>query len=243
MIYFYSGTPGSGKSLNVAKDIYQKLVYRKQNVITNMQINFDYIRTNHFIVFLNKTLGTKFNPIKKTGKLYYVSFDKLTVDFLYKYAMKFHQVGKEGQTLLILDEAQIKFSPNSVKLHTQQDPYFRYKWLDFFTQHRHLGYNIILTSQFDRLIDPQIRCLFEYNHIHRKVNNFGVGWLFSLLGISLFICVQYWYGVQVKTGVSFFTYSKKYSKIYNSYKRFSELQKGVDKDVKKIASRKKQKSA
>ena len=69
MIYFYSGTPGSGKSLNVARDIYQKLVYRKQNVITNMQINFDYIRTNHFIVWINKILGTKFNPIKKTGKL------------------------------------------------------------------------------------------------------------------------------------------------------------------------------
>ena len=39
MIYFYSGTPGSGKSLHVAKDIYTKLFINKGNVIANFDIN------------------------------------------------------------------------------------------------------------------------------------------------------------------------------------------------------------
>ena len=38
MIYFYSGTPGSGKSLHVAQDIYQYL-QRGKNVIANFDIN------------------------------------------------------------------------------------------------------------------------------------------------------------------------------------------------------------
>ena len=39
MIYFYSGTPGSGKSLHCARDIYNKLFIKKENVIANFPIN------------------------------------------------------------------------------------------------------------------------------------------------------------------------------------------------------------
>lgn len=233
MIFFYSGTPGSGKSLHVAKDIVQKLTIRKQNVITNMTIDYDYIRTSKFKKFLSRFFP-KINPYKKNvGKYYYIDNQKLTPEFLFQYAKKFHVKGKEGQTLLVLDECQMMFSPTVVKLKCQEDKLYRQKWLDFFTQHRHLGYNIILISQFDRLVDPQIRCLFEYNCIHRKVNNFKIGWVLSLFKLSLFCCVQYWYGVNQKTGVSFYLFSKKYAKVYDSYKKFDDLNK--KKNSKKIA--------
>ena len=44
MIYFYSGTPGSGKSLHVARDIMSKLRRKeKNNVICNFPINTDLV--------------------------------------------------------------------------------------------------------------------------------------------------------------------------------------------------------
>lgn len=223
MIYFYSGTPGSGKSLRVARDIVNKLTINKQNVIGNMRINYDYIRTSRLREKINKVSKRLFkreifkSVYKKCGSYFYVKNDKMTVDFLYKYAKKHHVYGKEGQTLLVIDEAQMLFSPTVIKLKRLEDVHYRTDWLEFMTQHRRLGYNIILVSQFDRLIDPQIRCLFEYNHIHRKINNFKIGFVLSLLKLSLFVSVQYWYGVRQKTGQEFFTYSKKYAKIYDSY--------------------------
>ena len=42
MIYLYTGTPGSGKSYHVARDIYFFLHYGR-NVIANFDINYDAI--------------------------------------------------------------------------------------------------------------------------------------------------------------------------------------------------------
>lgn len=211
MIYFYSGTPGSGKSLQVAKDIVSKLTIKKQNVIANIDINRESVSKGLF--------GLK----RKTGRFFYINNKNLTPEFLYKYAYKYHVKGREGQTLLVIDEAQMIFSPTVVKLKCQEDKEYRVKWLDFFTQHRHLGYNIIIISQFDRLIDAQVRCLFEYNVIHRKVNNFKIGWVLSVFKMSVFCSVHYWYGVNQKCGAQFYMYRKKWSKIYDSYKKFDEI--------------------
>lgn len=216
MIYFYSGTPGSGKSLQVAKDIVNKLTIKKQNVIANIHINIEEVK------------GMSFFKKKKIGRFFYLRNDKFTPDFFYKYAQKYHKKGIEGQTLLVIDEAQMLFSPTIMKIKMQEDKNFRAKWLEFFTQHRHLGYNIIMVSQFDKLIDPQIRCLFEYNVIHRKVNNFKCGWLLSLFKLSLFCAVHYWYGVKERMGCQFYVYSKKYSKIYDSYKLYDDKIKKID---------------
>ena len=38
MIYFYTGTPGSGKSLHMASEIYEAM-YKGKNVIANFEIN------------------------------------------------------------------------------------------------------------------------------------------------------------------------------------------------------------
>ena len=201
MISFYSGTPGSGKSLQMAHEVVDWIKKYKKNVIANTVIDRNYI--------LKK---------KKGGLFFYIENDKLTTDFLYKYALKFNEMGVEHQCLLVIDEAQVKFSPTAVKLSSQDNPRYRQDWLEFFTHHRHLGFDILIISQFDRLIDPQIRCCFEFNYVHRKANNFGfIGMLLTIFRIPLFVQIQYWYGVNQVSGKKFFTYSKKYSKIYNSY--------------------------
>lgn len=202
MISFYSGTPGSGKSLQMAHEVVNWLKKYRKNVIANTRINIDKVS----------------NKKNKRGRFYYLENEKFNTDFLYKYALKFHDLGKEHQTLIVIDEAQVLFSPTAVKLFTQENKHYRQEWLEFFTQHRHLGYDVIIISQFDRLIDAQIRCLFEYNCVHRKANNFGfIGMLLTIIKIPLFVQVNYWYGVNQVTGKKFFTYSKKYSEIYDSY--------------------------
>lgn len=211
MIYFYSGTPGSGKSLHVAMDIYKKLAVKKGNVIATFPVNLDYISKN---------------GKKKIGSFVYKDISEISVEFLMEYAMEYHKEQKEGQTLVVIDECQIIFNPREFG---KAD---RLKWITFFTQHRKLGFNFILISQFDRLVDRQIRCLFEYDIKHRKINNFGAG---MFLPVSTFIAVTYWYGVKEKVSSEFFFYRKKYGRLYDTFTYFN----GSIKDLQLASSERK----
>ena len=83
MIEFYSGTPGSGKSLHVAKRIWIKLFIKKQNVIANFNINQEL-----------------YNKKKKKGMFDYITNMELTPDYLIEYALLNHKPGIENQTFL-----------------------------------------------------------------------------------------------------------------------------------------------
>ena len=98
-------------------------------------------------------------------------------------------------------------------------------WNKFFQVHRHLGYDVILIAQFDRMIDRQIRSLIEYEYIHRKVTNMGWrGILLSLLMFSpkLFVSVKVWYPMKEKVGSEFFKAKKKYYRLYDTYLSFEK---------------------
>lgn len=211
MIHFYSGTPGSGKSLHVARDIYNRLNYNKKypNVICNFNININMIKN-------------------KKAKFIYKDNSDLTVDFLVKYAIENHVLGKENQTLVVVDECSVIWNARS-----WQSSFNRDEWLKFFVQHRKLGYNFILISQNDRQIDRQIRSLFEYNIIHRKINNFKIG---RLIPVPVFIAVTYWYGVNEKLNNEIFFYRKKWGKLYDSYGTFE-----IDETIKAMAGEEKKK--
>ena len=163
MIEFYSGTPGSGKSLHVAEKLYY-WVRAGLPAVGNFDINLDRIKTRH-----KKEYVFKRN-------------DELTPEFLIAYANE--QIKKKGKVkedsiLLVIDECQLMFNARDW---TKQG---RGEWLHFFTLHRHLGYKIILVAQFDRMIDRQVRSLIEYEYIHRKVSNFGIkGKIVSALALN-----------------------------------------------------------
>lgn len=148
----------------------------------------------------------------------------MTVDFLYDYAVKNHKFAKENQSLVVIDEAQIIFNCRDF---ARKD---RLKWIEFFCQHRKFGYNIILVTQNDRMLDKQIRSLCEYEIKHRKINNYGIaGILVSITGLTWFVAVEKWYGMQgadARLGATFFFYNKKYAKIYDSYKLFDKTNLG-----------------
>lgn len=198
MIKVYTGTPGSGKSLHVAKDIYYNLLAKK-TVIANFPIAVEKI---------NK------NGKRKVGNFVYKDYSELTIKFLYDYARANNKIGIEGQTLVVIDECQVIFNPRDLR----RD---RLKWVEFFTQHRKLGYNIILVTPFDRLIDRQIRACVEYECKHMKNNNNGL--MGMLLPFALFSSLNYWYGVKKLISSDVFVYRKKFAEIYDSYKMFSDL--------------------
>ena len=130
MIYLYSGTPGSGKSLHCAMTVtnWARLGYP---VICNFECNLE-----------------KY----KRSKFTYISNDELTPERLKKISRD-HFNGKrvkEGSLLLVIDECQLMFNSR------EWQKSGRANWLEFFTQHRKYGYDIILIAQFDRMIDRQI---------------------------------------------------------------------------------------
>jgi len=191
MIYLYSGTPGSGKSYHAVADIYYRLKKKKgfKNVIANFPINYN---TEHFFYFDNS---------------------EMTISNFMKYARKNHKLGVEGQTLIVIDEAQIIFNSRS----WNTDGNNRMDWIKFFSQHRKLGFNFIIIAQFDRMIDRQIRCLVEYEIAHMKVNNY-----FRIIPITVFLAVQRWYGQKMKIGSELLTYRKKIANLYDTYKMFDD---------------------
>lgn len=209
MIYFYSGTPGSGKSLHVAQIIYDAIRDCK-NVIANFEINEKSIKPYN----------------KRCGLGSFVSLEnyEFSVSGLLGFSKNFHKCDKsgnmqEGQTIIVIDECQLLFNSRSWNVKGRD------AWASFFTQHRKYGYDVILVSQFDRLVDRQIRSLIEYEYKHRKINNFKkFGKILGLLcGGNLFCYVNYWYGVREKIGVKFFRGNKRCYNLYNSYKLFDTV--------------------
>lgn len=198
MITLYDGTPGSGKSFHCIKDIVFSLTHGK-NVIANFPVAVEKIQCDK----------------KKMGKFLYVSNKNLTVKFLYDFAKKNHERGKEGLTKLVIDEAQTKFNPRDFKASD------RAEFNQFFSLHRKLGYNVLLISQNDRLIDRQIRCNIEYRVKHRKVNNFGTIGMF--IPFSVFAAIEYWYGINEKLGTNMIIFKKKLADLYDSYALFDDL--------------------
>lgn len=200
MISLYSGTPGSGKSLHASRDII-RWCKRGKGVITN------------FPCTMNQVKKAKSTPL-------YLDNSELTVKALTDYARKNHKVGKEGQTLVVIDECQVKFNSRDFNKKDRMD------WVVFFTQHRKYGFDFILIAQYDRMIDRQIRCLIENEVKHRKLNNYGFGGgvlTLLTLGRSWFIAIEYWYGGnKLKLSEEVFAYRKVYGTIYDTFALFTD---------------------
>lgn len=200
-IWLYTGTPGSGKSYHAARDIVARLK-KGGRLICNFPVST--------------------NAVKRCKtKVEYWDNSELTAQRLARYANDHLVMGKEGQCLVVIDECQIIFNSRDYQ---RKD---RMAWIQLFSQHRKLGFNFILITQQDRMIDRQIRGLIETEIKHRKLNNYGLGGkLLSLftLGRTWFISIEYWYGGnKLKLGQQMFRYEKRYEKVYDSYRLFSDL--------------------
>ena len=196
MIRLYSGTPGSGKSLHNARDVINRSRSGKP-VIGNFPCDLQkYPKANYT----------------------YVPNHELNPEFLIKYSREYFAGKriKEGALLVVIDECQLLFNSRD----WQQKG--RNEWLSFFTQHRKYGYDVTLIAQFDRMIDRQIRGVIEYEYIHRKMSNYGIGGkIMSLLfGGNTFIVVQMWYPLKLKIGSEMVHAKKRLYSIYDTFGTF-----------------------
>ncbi|MGN0280032.1 MAG: zonular occludens toxin domain-containing protein, partial [Lachnospiraceae bacterium] len=140
MIYLYSGTPGSGKSLHMAMNIYWWVRAGKPCIC-------------NFAIASNKIKHSK------QQEFYFVPDEKLTPSYLIDFGMEYTKKKgrvKEGSIMLVIDEAQRLFNARDWGQRG------RGEWNTFFQLHRHLGYDVYLIAQYDRMLDRQIRALVEY---------------------------------------------------------------------------------
>ena len=206
MLYLYTGTPGSGKSLHVASVIRRALRASARHsqggkpvrpVVANFPIN-------------PSTCGY--------SAFTYVPNDRLTPDFLYSFARDFwgDRPVREDTIYLVVDEAQLLFNSRDWGRGN------RAEWIRFLSQHRHFGYCVIFVTQFDRMIDRQIRCLTEYEVKHRKVSSIGLkGRIVSALALGqLFVAVYVYYGMNEKTDARFYCGRPSLYRLYDSYALF-----------------------
>lgn len=196
MITLYSGTPGSGKSLHVTQVMLRCLKNR-------------YVISNYPIRFTKKEKKRGFED-----RFFYYPNEKITINNLVEFAIDhdFIEKQKESQCLVVIDEAGGRFNCRDF---ARKD---RMEWIDFFSQHRKLGFDFILVAQNDRQIDRQIRGFIEYEKKHRKLNNFG---FLMLIPFKTFVAVEYWYTIRQRIGSEFFIYTKNLGKRYDSMKMFA----------------------
>lgn len=199
MIYLYSGTPGSGKSLHMANDIYLGGKMGRKQYIVNFPIATE--------------------KLKHPENIKIVDNDWLTVDNLMKYAMDYwkDKPVKEGYIKLYIDEAQVLFNSRDYQKNYKEG------WVKFFSNHRHLGYDIIMVSQFDRMLDRQIRSLIEHECKHRKAKEMGIGGqIYNIVALGgLFVYVDFYYPLKMKTGMGFFKFNKKVASLYDTHALFA----------------------
>lgn len=198
MVELYSGTPGSGKSLDCARIITDRVRSRNRVTVANFPIEKKNVRgkvRGHYLYIDNE----------------FLTVDRL-VDFHRNYSAYLGRSIKEDEVLLIIDEAQLLFGAR------EWDAAGRKKWLWFFSQHRKLGYHVILCAQFDRMLDRNIRGVLEYEVVHRKISNFGkAGKLIKLFCLGdMFVAVRVWYPMKMKTDSYFFRSNKKLYSIYDT---------------------------
>lgn len=197
-IYLFTGTPGSGKSLHMARLIYWRQ-RRKVPTIANFDIREECINEGYFKPICN---------------------DDLTPHALQDFAVDSFEKGlckrKEGAINVFIDECQILFNARNWNEKSRPD------WIKFFTQHRKLGYDVYLIAQFDSMVDKQIRSLVEYEVKHRKLNNYGrfgtiVG---TVIRKPVIVCVSYWYPMKQRLRSETFIGTRKYFEMYDTNKIF-----------------------
>ena len=192
-ISLYSGTPGSYKSFHAVKESLEWL-RRGKNLITNFPLNYK-----------NKLR----RPIK--GVYECVNNIDLTVDYLINFACEHHHPGLNAQTLLVVDEASIKFNSRDFNMKD------RMGWINFFANHRHFNYDVILVTQSDIMIDKQIRQLIEHEYKHRAITNFKfIGRFLSLIFHGLHLYIDIWYPMQLHDKTHWCFFNKRIADCYDT---------------------------
>ena len=204
MLKTYTGPPGSGKTLNAMRNVAETL-RRGRNVVSNMEIDLP-------------------SDLKKHEKrLHCVENEAITPRFLRDFAEKYHEPRREKQTLVVIDECQLKFSQTFMTKASARP------WMEFFSQHRKLGFDFLLVTPSARSgLVRDIRDVVEMEVKHLKMSNYPTKSIFlllillliDLLPIEIFMSIAQWTGLKEKKYLirRLFLYKPKYGKMYDTFK-------------------------
>lgn len=188
MIKLYVGRPGSGKSLDSIQDI-RCAIRRGKIVVSNFWLNRLGLPGAGKYVYLSKRVLTPDNIV-----------DNIPLDKAYK----------EGRYLLVLDECQLLFNARDWQRNSSAG------WVQFMTQHRKLGFDIILIVQHEDMIDKQIRNCVDFVVEHRKVSRFGpAAWLMSVV-LGGYLRIVRYYGQDSVISRSFFRGGRRLYDLYDT---------------------------
>lgn len=202
-IWLYSGTPGSYKSYHAVKDCISWLRSGK-NVITNFALDFSGIK------------------LKYSGVYEFWRNTDITCDNLLKFADEHHKRSYKPQTLVVIDEASVFFNPREFG---RKD---RMQWINFFANHRHFNFEIILVTQQDRMLDRQIRGLIEYEVKHRALAKANLlTFLLSKLFKGLYMTIDVWYPCKMRITSNLNRFRLKIANCYDTMALFVDTPKPV----------------
>lgn len=123
----------------------------------------------------------------------------------------------EGRGRLYIDEGQLLFNSRNYK--------DNYEFIEFFTQHRKLGWDVYIIAHTIEMIDKQIRGLIEYETRLRNMQKVKPLGLFPLSPVPLFLAITRYAGISAGRGeIAFrrcYTLRKKYSALYDSMEVFA----------------------
>lgn len=203
-IHVYTGTPGSGKSLDAASGI-----------------RFELTRKYPRPVIANFPLADT-APLTDEQRAYYTYLpnEDMSADAIQRLADDFWRDSgrafREDYITLVIDECQLLFNS---RLWSQSS---RMSYLEFLSQSRKYGVKVILIAQATKMIDNQFRMLIEIEHNHRRIGSMGpFGSLLSVpFGGRAFLVVRYLYQCNERLGMELFRGSRRDLLMYDSYARF-----------------------
>lgn len=200
-IWLYSGTPGSYKSYHAVKDVISWLRSGK-NVITNFAVDYTKI------------------GLKPRGVYEFWHNTDITCDNLLNFAAEHHHRSYKPQTLVVIDEASVFFNPREFG---RKD---RMQWINFFANHRHFNFEIILVTQQDRMLDRQIRGLIEYEVKHRALAKANlITMLLSKFFRGLYMTIDIWYPCKMRITSMLNRFNRKIANCYDTMALFVDTPK------------------
>jgi len=211
MITLLQGTPGSGKSSVMVTDMAEHLLSGGW-----IATNFSLV-PNWLDILCNYSLKYRYFMDEGQRQLYRDSLSRRawqvgtpdTVETLGKVMRSSVPRVREGMGKLFLDEAQFLFNSRN----WQQNSGF----IEFFTQHRKLGWDVVLIAHTKDMIDKQIRGLIE---LETRIRNLQKIKLFGMVPCAwkpTFLCITRYAGVAAGAGEIF---SKR---LYPLHRTFSQL--------------------
>jgi hypothetical protein len=204
LIYLVSGPPGNGKTYYAIRKIVEALEHGKV-VAGNVELVPDWpeqMVRHSYPYWFNWWARRRLLQEGEDRFLFTEDLDQLA---------GLRLLGRgESRGLLVLDEGHNWMNARSW---TADD---RKKIVRFFSQHRKLGWDVLLIAQHPEMIDKQVRNLVEYNVHLRNLKKAKWGGI-PIFPFNLFLAVWQWHSAQrviVKREVFRLTWRKE---LYDTY--------------------------